>query len=118
MGRFRWVGLAAVVVVATSGCAWVGRVGVSTAGLQPNGGSISGSDVSPNGRYVVFTSDASNLVPNDTNGAADVFWRDNQTGVTERVSVRNAGTQAALGGDSGLVSADGRYVASTVTRRT
>ncbi len=111
MGRIRKLGVASAVVLATSGCAWVGRVGVSTAGLQPGGGSISGSDLSANGRYIVFTSDAANLVPNDTNGAADVFWRDNQTGVTERVSVRTAGAQSALGGYGGLVSSDGRYVA-------
>jgi|GEM_PF-6416297 Bacterial Ig-like domain (DUF1927)./WD40-like Beta Propeller Repeat. len=111
MGRFRKVGVALGVVLATSGCAWVGRVGVSTAGVQPGGGASAGTDVSPNGRYIVFTSDAANLVPGDLNGSSDVFWRDNQTGVTERVSVANNGSEAALGGYQGLVSADGRYVA-------
>ena len=112
MGRFRIFAVALVVVIAPSGCAWVARVGVSTAGVQPSGAASSaGTDVSPNGRYIVFTSDAANLVAGDLNGAADVFLRDNQTGVTERVSIADNEAEADLGGYQGLVSADGRYVA-------
>ena len=111
MSRVRSFGVVLAVIVATSGCAWVGRVGVSTTGAQPTSGATTGTDVSPNGRYVVFTSEASNLVTGDLNGAADVFWRDNQTGVTERVSVADNEAEAQLGGYGGLVSADGRYVA-------
>ncbi len=110
VGRLRWLGIGLGVILATSGCAWVGRVGVSTAGTQPNGGQSVGTDISPNGRYVVFTSEASNLVAGDLNGAADVFWRDNQTGVTERMSVSSAEVEGDLGGYGGFVSADGRYV--------
>ena len=43
--------------------------------------------ISANGRVVEFLSNASNLVPGDTNGTWDVFVHDRQTGVTERVSV-------------------------------
>ena len=111
MVRVRSFGVALAVAVAASGCAWVGRVGVSTSGAQPAGGATAGTDVSPNGRYVVFTSEATNLVTGDTNAAADVFLRDNQTGGTERVSIGAAGAEAALGGYGGLVSGDGRYVA-------
>ena len=111
MGRFRGLGVALGVVLATSGCAWVGRVGVSTAGVQPASGASFGNDVSPDGRYIVFTSEASNLVPGDLNGAADVFWRDNQTGVTERVSVASNGSEADVGGYQGLVSTNGQFVA-------
>ena len=39
-------------------------------------------DVSNDGRYVVFASSASNLVPNDDNGRADLFRKDMQTGAT------------------------------------
>ena len=39
-------------------------------------------------------SEATNLVPGDTNGRVDVFVRDRQTGTTERVSVASAGSQA------------------------
>lgn len=66
--------------------------------------------LSVDGRYVVFTSDASNLVNHDTNGHADVFVHDRQTGQTQRVSVASDGTE---GNDSSLqpaISADGRYV--------
>ncbi len=111
MSRVRSFGVVLAVIIATSGCAWVGRVGVSTTGAQPAAGATTGTDVSPNGRYVVFTSEATNLVTGDTNNAADVFLRDNQTGVTERVSVADNESQAQLGGYGGQVSADGRYVA-------
>src|SRR5205823_2554908 len=68
--------------------------------------------VSSNGRYVAFDSDASDLVPGDTNGRSDVFVHDRQTSTTTRVSVGSDGSQA-FGGDSTSpsLSADGRYVA-------
>ena len=111
MRRVRSFGVVLVAVLATSGCAWVSRAGVSTLGAQPTSGATAGTDVSPNGRYVVFTSEASNLVAGDANNSADVFLRDSQTGVTERVSVADNEAEAHLGGYGGLVSADGRYVA-------
>ena len=49
--------------------------------------------ISANGRYVTFTSGASNIVEKDTNGVTDVFLRDLQRELTERVSVSNAGRQ-------------------------
>ncbi|MGJ3245306.1 MAG: hypothetical protein ACFE0I_04435 [Elainellaceae cyanobacterium] len=70
--------------------------------------------MSPNGRYVVFQSTYSNLVPNDTNGYSDVFMHDLQTGTTTRISVDSNGNQANGGSEIGFpksaVSADGRYV--------
>ena len=67
--------------------------------------------ISANGRYVVFVSNATNLVPMaDTNGFADVFVRDLQTGVTSLVSVSSAGVPANYGGYSPAISADGRYI--------
>ncbi len=110
MGRFR-LGIALAVVIATSGCAWVGRVSVTTAGIQSAGGSVVATDLSPDGRYVVFTSDSATLVPNDTNNATDVFLRDNQAKTTERISITDGDVQSALGGYQGLVSANGRFVA-------
>lgn len=85
------------------------RVSLTAAGGQGNGNSGAGA-VSANGRYVVFSSSASNLVAGDTNGQPDVFIRDRQAGTTMRVSVRTGGTQA--NGESGGedVSADGRFV--------
>jgi Tol biopolymer transport system component len=66
--------------------------------------------LSADGRYVVFVSSASNLVPGDTNGAPDVFLRDLRTGRTQRVSTDAAGGQSGLGGTAGAISASGRYV--------
>ena len=86
------------------------RVSVSSAGEQANGVSPEAS-ISADGRYVAFDSFASNLVPGDTNDAADVFVRDRSTGVTRWVSVGPDGTQGNSGGSSPAISADGRYVA-------
>ena len=92
------------------------RVSVSTGGAQakpgpdPWGGSIAGG-ISANGRYIVFESDARNLVPRDTNHASDVFLHDQGSGVTTRVSVSSNGRQANGPSGSPAISADGRYVA-------
>jgi Tol biopolymer transport system component len=71
------------------------------------------SGMSPDGRYVAFVSYAPDLVPNDTNGKADVFVRDRALGTTERVNVANDGAESNRddGLVGGAVSADGRYVA-------
>ena len=69
------------------------RVSLGPGGVQGDGASCSPS-ISADGRFVAFLSDATNLVPGDTNGAGDVFVRDRQTGTTERVSVGPGGVQA------------------------
>jgi Tol biopolymer transport system component len=81
------------------------------AGGQADGGSYSPS-ISADGRYVAFLSDATNLVPGDTNRLRDVFVHDSVTGATTRVDVSTSGDQA-LGGPSAspVISADGRFVA-------
>jgi len=89
------------------------RVSVNSHGEQANGGSAIDPQISPDGRYVVFTSDASNLVPGDTNGAVDVFRHDLRTGDTIRVSVGPHGAQGNGPSAKPTVSADGRYVAFT-----
>lgn len=67
--------------------------------------------VSANGRYVVFESEASNLVANDANGQTDIFLRDTVSSTTQLLSVNNAGTVAANGGSfSPRLTPDGRYV--------
>ncbi len=67
--------------------------------------------VSSNGQYVAFASDATNLVPNDNNGARDVFWRDRISGLTRLVSRTPAGASGNRDSDSPVISPDGRYVA-------
>src|SRR5690606_33247619 len=77
------------------------RVSVASDGTQANNASRSFS-VSGDGRYVVFTSDASNLVDGDTNGVTDIFLRDTQARTTTRIA-----PGYVWGTD---ISADGRYV--------
>jgi extracellular elastinolytic metalloproteinase len=88
------------------------RVSVNVAGQQSNSDSDSAS-ISGDGRFVAFASRASDLVVGDTNQSVDVFVRDRETGATERVSVDSQGAQAASGGASPAISADGRFVAFT-----
>jgi Tol biopolymer transport system component len=65
--------------------------------------------VSDSGKYVLFMSDATDLVPNDTNDRADVFLRDMDTGAVTRESVEADHDQATGRGNSSCVgmSADG-----------
>ena len=65
--------------------------------------------ISASGRYVVFHSDSSGLVPGDDNAANDVFVRDLELGTTTLASSTSDGS--AAGGVLGSISADGRYVA-------
>lgn len=86
------------------------RVSVASDDTQANDLS-DGADLSADGRYVVYTSIASNLVPGDTNNASDVFLYDRQTATIERVSVAGDGIQGNDGSFAPKISADGRYVA-------
>src|SRR5207249_304351 len=62
------------------------RVSVATGGGQSNGGAFNPS-ISGDGRFIAFQSEASNLVPNDTNFMDDSFVHDRMTGETTRVSI-------------------------------
>jgi Tol biopolymer transport system component len=96
------------------------RVSVDSAGGEGDGPSFI-PDINGDGRFVTFASEASNLVGGDTNGVRDVFVHDRATGVTERVSVDSAGSEAngqsigpGIRGGSAFgssISADGRLVA-------
>lgn len=66
--------------------------------------------ISADGRYVAFSSDASNLIAGDTNGETDIFVRDTVRGTTERVSLPAVAVQANGGSHEPALSADGRYV--------
>ena len=86
------------------------RVSVTSAKGQGNGDS-SYASMTPDGRYVVFQSDATNLAGTDTNLSTDVFRHDRQTGQTVRVSIGRNGAQANGNSWYPAISADGRYVA-------
>jgi Tol biopolymer transport system component len=67
---------------------------------------------STDGRWLVFTSQADNIVPDDGNHCADVFVRDRVAGTNDLVSVGVAGLGS---GDASsvapILSGNGRYVA-------
>ena len=68
--------------------------------------------ISADGRYVVYVSEAANIVASDANGAADVFRFDTASGETVRVSEKSGGTGDADGASSApAVSADGNRIA-------
>jgi hypothetical protein len=74
------------------------RVDRATDGGEPNGPTgLRG--MSADGRFVLMFSLASNLVPDDTNGAADVFVYDRQAGKIIRVDLTADGGEANLGAD-------------------
>ena len=70
------------------------------------------ASVSADGRFVAFSSMATNLVTGDTNDYADIFLRDRATATTRRVSVRPDGVQADRNSNGEpMITADGRFVA-------
>ena len=85
------------------------RVSVATGGAQANGPSTPVA-VTPNGRFVLFDSTATNLVLGDTNGRADVFVHDRRSGRTTRVSLGAGGRQANGASVGQSITPDGRFV--------
>jgi hypothetical protein len=105
-GMVAWI----VAVAASAHGQEVTRVSVSSAGDEATNASVDAA-ISSDGRYVVFSSYAANLVAGDTNGACDVFVHDRITGQTTRVSVDSAGNQGNSTSFYAAVSANGRFVA-------
>ncbi len=90
------------------------RVSIDSSGNQGNnisGYYVDSSSISADGRYVAFDSDASNLVPGDTNGSVDIFVHDRQTGVTERASVDSSGNEGNSASSGPSISGDGHFMA-------
>jgi Tol biopolymer transport system component len=105
---------------------WMGttvRVSVDSQGNQANGPSHLGGvgdthrAISDDGQCVIFESEATNLVPGDTNLSSDIFCHDLGTGTTKRVNVGTAGLQANLYSStySYHISGDGRFIAFETT---
>ena len=110
-----WLMMVGVLVLAVPTALLAGpgqteRVSVATDGTPGNEDSEK-PDISGDGRYIAFHSDASNLVPNDTNDASDVFVRDTVSGETTRVSVSSDGEEGNTHSELPAISDDGRYVA-------
>ncbi len=85
------------------------RVSISTGQQEADDDSYTPS-VSADGRFVTFSSEASNLIPADMNGENDIFVYDRQAGAIERVSVNADGEEADDDSYDPAVSADGRYI--------
>lgn len=86
------------------------RVSVATDGSEANEYSSAGL-INTSGRFVAFSSWASNLVAGDTNGFVDCFVRDRDAGTTVRVSVASDGSES--NGSQNFcdgISGDGRFV--------
>jgi len=107
-------------LLAVTALAWGGTLGIGAAqtttrvstdatGTQVTGVSRQPS-ASADGRFVAFSSTATTLVAGDTNGSADVFVKDRQTGAVTRVSVRTGGAEFLGDSTAPDISADGRYV--------
>ncbi len=82
----------------------------SSSGVQGNGDS-EGPSISPDGRYVAFSSGASNLIGADTNNVYDVFVHDRVTHKTRLVSRSSSGAQGNAASYNPSVSANGRLIA-------
>jgi len=88
------------------------RVSVSSDEAQALGGGSDDPSISADGWFVAFTSDATNLVADDTNDLPDVFVRDLVAGTTTRVSVRSNEAEVSDGGSSNpRISPEGTWVA-------
>jgi Tol biopolymer transport system component len=88
------------------------RIVLDVKGGEPDDDS-SNPHITPDGRFVVFQSDATNLVNGDQNGKTDVFVLDRHSGTIERVSVDDKGGESDGRSSDGCISADGRYVVFT-----
>lgn len=105
-----------VVMVTAGGSAEANEVSRTTL-VSADSAGVAGNQTSrpeaasPDGRFVVFTSRADNLVPGDTNQSEEVFLRDRRTGTTHRVAVSTGGIEAGHSSGRGVVNDDGRLVA-------
>ncbi|MFF7456498.1 hypothetical protein [Kitasatospora sp. NPDC008115] len=88
------------------------RLSTGLGGVEPDYGSRA-TGLSADGRWAVFESDATNIVPGDTNAMTDVFVRDLWTGGVERISLTSTGTQADEYSYEGGIDALGRSVVFT-----
>jgi hypothetical protein len=87
------------------------RVNVSSWGAQANDYTCTCLAISASGRFVGFSSKASNLVEEDTDNSWDAFVHDRRMGTTELVSVSSTGAQVSRSSGVDSISAKGRFVA-------
>jgi hypothetical protein len=109
-----WLAAALTLAVAAGPAAAAGPstslVSLTSTGTKANGASLQAA-VSDDGRWVAFTSEATNLVPPGTTPRMNLFLRDRARGVTQQVSLGPGGAQSDQSIQSLAMSGDGRYVA-------
>jgi hypothetical protein len=88
----------------------VSRLSVGTNGTQADLGAAPEFALSPDGRYLAFASESTNVVPNDTNDVQDIFLHDRNTNTTRLISVANNGVRANGDSYDPSISANGRFV--------
>lgn len=88
------------------------RASVNSQGIQANDNSTE-PRLSYDGRYVAFSSVASNLVLSDTNGSFDVFLHDRALRITEMVSLDSNGAQAPGNSTNPALDDSGQLIAFT-----
>jgi len=87
----------------------VKRLSTNSTGQQANGGSRE-ARYSPDGKKIVFTSDATNLIAADSNGQPDLFVKDLATGKVQRVSLTYVGRQINDAATNPSFSPDGKKI--------
>ncbi len=85
------------------------RVSVDSLGVEGDSSS-STSSISSSGRYIFFTSDATNFTSEDDNAQTDVFLHDTQTGDTTLINPYTANGGSSISSYANSISSDGRYV--------
>jgi Tol biopolymer transport system component len=86
------------------------RISINSQGQQADARAFSAT-LSADGRYVVFNSDAGNLVDDDDNETTDIFIHDRQTGQTRRLSLASQFyAKSSAASYSPAISEDGRWV--------
>lgn len=85
----------------------------STSSIEGNGKSYE-PKISEDGRYIVFSSQSTNLVSGDTNNKSDIFLRDRNLNTTVRVSFKKSGAETTTDSVQPDISADGKYVVWTM----
>ncbi len=85
------------------------RISLASNGVESNGYS-SGVSIGDDGRYIIFSSDATNLVPNDTNNSTDTFIYDRTNQTVELINIAPNNIEADAPVSIGSISGNSRYI--------
>jgi hypothetical protein len=99
----------AVLICSSLANATTTRVSEDSAAMEANGFSFS-TKASDDGRFVVFTTNATNLFAGDTNAVSDVVLKDRLTGALTCMSCTSAGAPSNGASSGGAISGDGQFV--------